>query len=236
MNSLVKNLLPLITFLLIIFNIYTLSQWGIIDSRWARIITVIILGIYLTKISLKENRILLGSFLLFLVCDFFILKYEINYAKYFYFAFHALAYLVLLFHIKLEIKRPNLNLLQTLYFIAMILINCFLLYKIASLFSEEIQEPGLVILFYLNGFITIALVMVAFLVWDKNGNRASIILFTGVLILVLSEVIMFSAYYIDIKEMYYLERSLYVIGLARLVRFSALYKNISTKKEKKLIS
>ncbi|MDT0646454.1 lysoplasmalogenase family protein [Zunongwangia sp. F260] len=227
----IKNLLFLITFLLILFNVYTILEWDLIESRWVRIISVTILGGCSARISALENRFLLIAFFLFLLCDFFLLWYEIDIAKYFYFGIHSLAYLFILFHIKSEIKKPKFNLLQNIYFIAIILINSYLFYKVASIFSEEIEELGLEILFYIHGLITVAMVMAAFSFWDNRVNRASIVLFMSILSLALSDVIMFSAYYIELKEMYYLERGLYVIGLAGLARFSALYQNEPIKEE-----
>ncbi|MDX1544246.1 MAG: hypothetical protein R3214_09895 [Christiangramia sp.] len=89
--------------------------------------------------------------------------------------------------------------------------------------TEDINDSVLKMLFFIHGFSTILLVMAAFFYCNYKANKLSSLFFISILILALSDLTMFSAYYVSFMEFYYLERILYVIGLGCLVNFSWKY-------------
>ena len=205
--------------LLILGNFFLLMEFGPEVHRWGRVIsTTTFLVIFLTQLGHKKIMIL-GALFMLLVADIVALTYQKVASQQAFFAFQTLAYLLLIIHAGRFLFNQNLRLNQTIYFGIVFLLNTFFMLVIGDLLAEEVNNPGVVALFYVYGFSSIILISTGILYYDRFPNdRSASFLFTAIG-LVLSNLMGFPAHFMDFWEFFFLDRLFYVLGTAGLLAY-----------------
>lgn len=96
-------------------------------------------------------------------------------------------------------------------------INSGILLRLGFFFSEIIVDPLLISLFYLNGFLIITLVILAFFYTSSFSGSFSSFFFVSVLGLTISELMVFAIYFLEVPEFKYIDNLFYILGLHCLI-------------------
>jgi hypothetical protein len=220
-----KTLLIVIGAILLITNFYVIYEFGLLESRWLRILgTSILFSIFLIGAKRKEPFLLIG-FILLLVSDFLLLKYEIPWVKKLTFTLVILAYMSLIKHIRPYVRNLEANLLQKGLFVGVLGINIVMLYLLIDMAGSKWDDSWHIFLFYLYGMSMIVMVIFGFSYSNRYSDKSSFYFLWAVLGFVISDISSFMAYYLNVEEFYYPDRIFYIIGLLCLVKFSQRGKN-----------
>lgn len=220
-----KTLLIVIGVVLLITNFYVILEYGLIESRWLRIIgTSILFTIFLFGAKRKEPFLILG-FCLLLVSDFLLIKYEIPWVKKLTFILVISAYLSLIKHIKPYVRNLETNKFQKGLFVGILGINIFMLYLLIDMVGPGWDDSWHTFLFYLYGMSMIVMVILGFSYSNRYSDKSSFYFLWAVLGFVISDISGFMGYYLKVEEFYYPDRIFYIIGLLCLVKFSRMDKN-----------
>jgi hypothetical protein len=220
-----KTLLVVIGAILLISNLYIIHEFGLLESRWLRILgTSILFSIFLIGAKRKEPFLLIG-FILLLVSDFLLLKYEIPWVKKLTFTLVILAYMSLIKHIRPYVRNLEANLLQKGLFVGVLGINIVMLYLLIDMAGSAWDDSWHIFLFYLYGMSMIVMVIFGFSYSNRYSDKSSFYFLWAVLGFVISDISSFMAYYLNVEEFYYPDRIFYIIGLLCLVKFSQTDKN-----------
>ncbi|CAM4267606.1 hypothetical protein [Gillisia hiemivivida] len=210
---------------LLVINFYTISEYGLIESRWLRIIGASIFFIVFTMGAKKKEPFLINAFLLLLISDFLLLKYEIPWIKKLTFGLVVLAYLSLIKHIRPYVRNLETNIFQKGVFIGILGINIIMLYLLIDMVGPKWDDSWHTYLFYLYGMSMIVMVVLGFSYSNRYSNKSSFYFLWAVLGFVISDISGFMAYYLGVEGFYYPDRLFYIIGLLCLVKFSRMDKN-----------
>lgn len=220
-----KTVLVVIGVILLITNFYIILEFGLLESRWLRIIgTSILFAIFLMGAKRKEPFLILG-FSLLLVSDFLLIKYEIPWVKKLTFILVILAYLSFIKHIRSYVRDLETNIYQKGLFVGILGINIIMLYLLIDMVGPGWDDSWHTFLFYLYGMSMIVMVVLGFSYSNRYSNKSSFYFLWAVLGFVISDISGFMAYYLKVEEFYYPDRIFYIIGLLCLVRFSRMDKN-----------
>lgn len=220
-----KTVLVVIGVILLITNFYIILEFGLLESRWLRIIgTSILFAIFLIGAKRKEPFLILG-FSLLLVSDFLLIKYEIPWVKKLTFILVILAYLSFIKHIRPYVRDLETNIYQKGLFVGILGINIIMLYLLIDMVGPGWDDSWHTFLFYLYGMSMIVMVVLGFSYSNRYSNKSSFYFLLAVLGFVISDISSFMAYYLKVEEFYYPDRIFYIIGLLCLVRFSRMDKN-----------
>ena len=220
-----RNLLVLIGIILLASNLYVISEFGLQESRWLRILGTSILFFIFLIGAKREDKYLIFGFSLLLVSDFLLIKYEIPWVKKLTFTLVILAYLSLIKHISPYVRNLEANLVQKLMFIVILAINVVMLYFLIDMVGDKWDDSWHTYLFYLYGMTMIVMVVLGFSYSNRYSNKSSFYFLWAVLGFVISDISGFLAYYLNVGEFYFPDRIFYIIGLLCLVKFSRMDKN-----------
>lgn len=123
-----------------------------------------------------------------------------------------------------ELKRPQISALEGTALSFFFLIISGILVFLGNFFEAGIADPFLRILFYLNGFLIVLLVMAAFFYSTNYANDISAFFFLSVIGLAISDLILFAIYVLDFEEYRYVDNLFYVFGLYFLLRSYQRYR------------
>ena len=220
-----KTVLIVIGVILLITNFYTILEFGLVESRWIRIAgTFVLFSIFLMGTNRKEPFLFI-AFLLLLLSDFLLIKYEVPWIKKLTFTLVILAYLSLIKHIRPYVRNLETNLFQKGLFVGILGINIVMLYLLIDMAGSKWDDSWHTFLFYLYGMSMIVMVVLGFSYSNRYSNKSSFYFLWAVLGLVISDISGFMAYYLGVEEFYFPDRLFYIIGLLCLVRFSRMDKN-----------
>lgn len=220
-----KTVLVVIGVILLFTNLYIILEFGLLESRWLRIIgTSILFAIFLIGAKRKEPFLILG-FSLLLVSDFLLIKYEIPWVKKLTFILVILAYLSFIKHIRPYVRDLETNIFQKGLFVGILGINIIMLYLLIDMVGLGWDDSWHTFLFYLYGMSMIVMVVLGFSYSNRYSNKSSFYFLWAVLGFVISDISGFMAYYLKVEGFYYPDRIFYIIGLLCLVRFSRMDKN-----------
>ncbi len=159
--------------LLLILNFFVISQYGLMESRWLRIISSFFyLGIFFKVFNKRQSFLLLGFFLLML-SDFFMLNYEDPLFKKITFGLVILAYISLIIHISPYVKNLKTNFFQKVLFVLVLAINTVMLFLLIDMVEGGMDDNIHSLLFFLFGFVMISLVIFAFSFNHRYSNKSS---------------------------------------------------------------
>lgn len=220
-----KTLLVVIGAILLVTNFYVIYELELLESRWLRIIgTSVLFFIFLIKANRQEPFLIIG-FLLLLVSDFLLLKYEIPWVKKLTFVLVIAAYLSLIKHIRPYVRNLEANLFQKGLFVGVLGMNIVMLYLLIGMADSKWDDSWHTFLFYLYGMAMILMVILGFSYSNRYSNKSSFYFLLAVLGFVVADISGFLAYYLNVEEFYYPDRIFYIIGLLCLVKFSRMDKN-----------
>lgn len=220
-----KTLLVVIGVVLLLTNFYIILEFGLLESRWLRIIgTLILFSIFLVGVKRKEPFLILG-FTSLLVSDILLLKYEIPWVKKLTFVIVIIAYLSFMNHIRPYVKKLEATVIQKVLFVGVLGINIVMLYLLIDMASTKWDDSWHIFLFCVYGIAMIAMVILGFSYSNRYSNKSSFYFLWAVLGLVISDISGFMSYYLNVEEFFFPDRMFYIIGLLCLVKFSRMDKN-----------
>lgn len=157
-------------------------------------------------------------FLLFILCDYFLLQWNSNIGKYSYYIMHIIlvGLLILLVLRSMQWKRISWFEIVSVFFF--LIIFSFIFLELREYFTME--GVLLRILFTVNGFLLVFLPALAFFLSINVSNVLSSYFFLGIVSLVVSDLMLFSTYILEIPTFRYLDNIFYVIGFYFLLRSS----------------
>ncbi|RKS45058.1 hypothetical protein BC962_2733 [Gillisia mitskevichiae] len=220
-----KTILVVIGVILLLTNFYIILEFGLLESRWLRIIgTLILFSIFLVGVKRKEPFLILG-FTSLLVSDILLLKYEIPWVKKLTFVIVIIAYLSFMNHIRPYVKNLEATVVQKVLFVGVLGINIVMLYLLIDMAGTKWDDSWHIFLFYVYGIAMIAMVILGFSYSNRYSNKSSFYFLWAVLGLVISDISGFMSYYLNVEEFFFPDRMFYIIGLLCLVKFSRMDKN-----------
>lgn len=220
-----KTILVVIGVILLLTNFYIILEFGLLESRWLRIIgTLILFSVFLVGAKRKEPFLIIG-FILLLVSDILLLKYEIPWVKKLTFVIVILAYLSFMNHIRPYVKNLEATVFQKVLFLGVLGINIVMLYLLIDMAGTKWDDSWHIFLFCVYGIAMIAMVILGFSYSNRYSNKSSFYFLWAVLGLVISDISGFMSYYLNVEEFFFPDRMFYIIGLLCLVKFSRMDKN-----------
>ncbi len=211
--------------LVIVLNFFVIYQFGLQESRWARVASILIFFSIFLFFAEKKERFLTGAFGLLLLSDLVLVKYEVPVMRKLTFVIVILAYAALMVHIAPFVRNLKTNLYQKMLFVVVLAINTVVLFVLVDMVETKIDDIFHSSLFYFYGIAIILLVIVAFSFSHRYSNKASFFFICAVMGFVLSDISGFIAYYLQAAEFYFPDRLFYLLGLISLVKFSSLEKS-----------
>ena len=204
---------------ILVNSCFRLFDADIIKERLPRMITLIMVVIYLFFNHNVKRRWVFYALILFIFRDVFYLEFEKAWGEEGYFITSAVVYLLLIAErvkfIQVDFGGRIEFLLFILLFVALSSI-LFVLFDITKMFLET---PVEVLGFNLHGIVLIGLTLVAYIYfYSLSGRRAFFFLF-AVLGFVVTDVSACLAYYGDVQPLFYLDRMAFIISVALLVEY-----------------
>ncbi len=224
-----KNLLVVITAILLLVNSYVISEFDLELSRWARLISTSIFFLILLWHNDYSKRIL-GAFFLLIISDFLLFSYEDPAFNSLTFIGRISGYILLISAVAPDLKKIKTNLFQKSIFIGVLGLNLFMLVTLLDMVPNRFQYPQLDILFLGYGLTMIVMVITALTYSNRYASRASFYFTAAALFLVFSDITSFIGYYLGFYEFYFPDRIFYILGISGLVKFATLitsYKPVS---------
>lgn len=220
-----KSFNPLLTALaivLIIMNVFSLAGLSIEQSRWVRLLTIIVFTTTFLFYYSKKTRLLLGALVSFLLADISSLSYQYDFSKIAFFTLHGISYLLIFLHITKGTNRNLLSRFQKFFILGAFVLISIVLLIFGFTFQNEMHENWHIIFFYFHGFSAILCLISALAFYDKNMNSFSLIFLISAMGLIFSDFTAFPAVYLKADSFYYISRIFYVVGLSNLVQFAYL--------------
>lgn len=212
-----KRIVFLVTATIVFFTLVSLEHPSISD-RSLRLITSSIFFICALGFgSYRKNPGIL-VFALLPFCDFFLLVWEENYAKTAYYSIHILFLLTLLYLTIRGLEKIRLTFFDIIVLGGFFFINTWILLYLAKFFTTPSGNDSLRILFFLNGLLIIVLVLTAFCFNTNRLNSITSYFFLGVMFLVLSELIVYAIYFMNVTAWKFLNNLFYSFSLFFLIR------------------
>ncbi len=230
----------ILTFLAAFLLVLTLANYLLEFStnRWLRLFTSLVFLFSVFQIVVPFKRVaILTVFASLVGCDFLLLEWEFPIARYSYYALHSFGYLILIYLTIRELRPNNLSgtsFVEIASLFVFFLINSWILFTLEGLFSAVIEDARINVLFYINGFLIIFLVIAAFFYSTSFSSRFSSLFFLSILGLTISDLMIFSIYFLGVQEFRYIDNILYIFGLFTLIR--ALQEHKEWKKGEERIS
>lgn len=233
-----KNLNPvlLVTFvILLVLNFYFISEAGLVEIRWMRIVSSITFFIiFLTGSTIREKFFSM-AFALLVVSDLLILEFENLTIRKLYFFCMVMVYIGLIFHIKKYLKTLKSNNFQKIILVAGLSIYIVMLFMVVDMASNKLGDLVQSALFFLYGAALLALMIFAFAFNHRFSNKVSFYFICAALGFVFTDISRFIAYFVGVEEFYYPDRLFYLIGLASMVKFASLKKTGLLRNEKEWV-
>lgn len=212
-----KNIILLITTIIAVFSLIHL-RIEITSFRWLRLITSGIFFFFALGIGSYKKPLGITAFGILMICDFFLLFWEAELSKYGYYLSHILSIIILLFLTIRVLEKIKISLFDILILCGFLIINLWILILLGQFFSLEVNDRILEVLFYINGFSIILLVLAAFFFSANNANIITSYFFLGVMCIAISELTLFAIFFMRDQDWRYIDNLFYVFGLFFLLR------------------
>ncbi len=212
-----KRILLVVAIIVALFSLIILS-WDIISYGWLRLITAVIFsGLAVKIVGLKKPWGLL-IFGLLIVCDVSLLDWEALYSKHIYYVMHSLIMLSFLGLTIRELKWAKVSVIEIGAAVLFLVVNSWILLSLMDFFSFD--NLVMEILFTVNGFLTVILVVFSFFNSINHQDNLSALFFYGILSLVVSDLMLFTIYILEVPTFLFLDNLFYVLGLYYLLKVS----------------
>lgn len=157
-------------------------------------------------------------FLLLIFCDYSLLQWNSIIGKYSYYVMHIIVVVLLILSSLRGMKRERISWFEIVSVFIFLLIFSFIFLELREYFNLE--GVFLKILFTVNGFSLVILLVLSFFLSINGSNVLSSYFFLGVVSLVVSDLMLFSTYILEIPTFLYIDNIFYVIGFYFLLRVS----------------
>lgn len=224
-----KTILSIITGGIIIGSLFSL-QYEVVPHEWLRLGTSSIFFFFALRIFNARNYYGWIIFFLLVFCDLLFLFWEHSFSKPGYYVSHIGAIAILVFLTVRELHWPKISKIEIFSILFFFLINSLILLFLGTYFNSGIENVGLRILFYMNGFLILMMVLSAFLYSIHFANDVSAFLFLAVIGLTLSDLLLFGIYFVNLQEFSFIDSALYSLGLYFLIRSYLEHRKISKSK------
>ncbi len=219
-----KYFLPFIAGIVLLANMFIISEYDLEMIRWSRLISTFLLFLALIW-KQRSEKLLLAAILLLLASDVLLLNYENTYVNSATFLLRITAYISFVVVILPEIKDLKMSIIQKVVFALVFSLNIGMLYALVDMIPEKYDYSYLNFLFYIYGSVMITLVLAAISYSNIYSDTTSFFFTAGALCLVFSDIMSFIAYYLEFYEFYYTDRFFYIIGAISLVKFASFSRN-----------
>lgn len=218
-----KNFLPFFTIAAIIINILSkIYLEGIVD-RWMLFGTMLsFFLLFLSPWYYNKRGLLL--FILLLISDALLIKFEVPIINALILTLRTASYLVLVWIIINKLRNLRTNLFQKISFTLAVLLNIFLLYTLVEMIPEGDYYSFFEFLFYFYGLSVIICVSAAVSYSNRYANRPSIFFLFAVLGLVFSDLTYFISSNLNFTEFFIVDRIFNILGIGALLHFMYLDK------------
>ena len=215
-----KFFLPVIILVLLFVNCFIIFEYDQEYSRWARLLSTLILFIILLWRN-SMSKTLAGAFFFLLISDLLLFFYEDPLANSATFLMRIAGYLTLVLAVSPELRNLKTSTFQKLLFFVVFTLNVAMLYTLVDMVPEKYNYPYLHTLFYIYGTAMITLVIAAISYSNRYSDSTSFFFTAGTLGLVFSDITSFIAYYLEFSEFYFPDRIFYILGIASIVKFAS---------------
>ena len=222
-----KFWLSLLMGFLIITNFMAINYLDYTVERWFRFgATFIFFVIYLLRYFSGVRLLII--FLLLVICDGLLVYYEVPVFNKIIYLVRILAYINLILLIKPSLSRLKANLFTITISVLIIALDIYLLHEMAQALYASDQDTFSIILFYLLGIASLAIVATSLSYLNRYASKKSFFLVILSFAFILSDLFFYNAYYLDFGEFYFLDRFMNILGMGFLLAFSFYHKrNIS---------
>ena len=209
--------------LLLIFNIAGIFIWGEEFGRYLRVATML-LFLLLYIFRFYSGKLLLVVFLLFFICDIFLVKYENVDFKALSYVTRISAYLLIIQHLYPFLRKLKLNVFTTVVSVFTMAINIYLISIMVKSVPEAMQGTFFYPLFYLFGISLLALAATGISFHNRFATKKSFYLVIACFGLIFSDICFYIAYYLNFDLFFYADRITNIVGVAFLLAFSPFRK------------
>lgn len=208
-------------FLLVLLFLFTgvNLEWQLIPNRELRLMSSLVFLIAAVFLVYRRKNIPLyiWALPLLVVCDLLLLYWETGLSKNLYYPVHSVAVLLLIRSISKEKTEIKIPVFDWIYLGIISLVLSWIIIALGQLFSEVLENPLMELFFYFNGFSIVVLVIATFFFSAKSGDRFSSFFFLAVLGLAISDLLLFTIYFMDYTEFRYVDNLFYIFGVGFLL-------------------
>lgn len=196
-------------------------EWEFLSNRMLRTLTswVFLMSMLALLAKKMATFIPFTAFLLLAICDIFLLNWELGFAKPGYYMTHSLASITFLFTVDWKGVKLLLTKLDWLYILIIISILSWVMVTLGQYFSEEMNDPILQAIFYINGFLSVILSISAFIFSANSTNNHSSYFLLAIIGLTISDLFLFMIYVMDFHELRYFDNFLNIFGCTLLAKY-----------------
>lgn len=207
-------------------------EWEFLSNQMLRTLTswIFIISMMVLLVKKLAAPIPFTAFLLLAVCDIFLLNWELGFAKPGYYLIHSLASITFLFTIDWKGVKLSLTKFDWLYVLIIISILSWVMLTLGQYFSEEMNDPILQVLFYINGFLSVILSLSAFMFSANSTNDHSSYFLLAIVGLTISDLFLFMVYVMDFQELRYVDNFLNIFGCTLLAKYMIQKQSLKEKK------
>lgn len=210
--------------ILVIVNFYVTYTFGLLETRWIRIISCTLLFSYVIFYSGFKWNLLSAAFILFLLSALLALQNEVLLIRKINLSVVIIAYLLLILHVLPLLKNLKTDHLQKGIFLVILGLNLFMLYTLADMEGGKIQDLTQLLLLSLRGLTIIGLGVLAVSYSNRYSNKDSIYFLMAVLGFIFSDICAFITFYLGVEEFTYADRLFYILGLSFFARYATTYR------------
>lgn len=193
-------------------------QWEILPHDWLRLITSGVFFVIALEIIGRKKFLGLLIFLLFVLCDYSLLQWNSIIGRYSYYILHIIVVIFLILLVLRGMKWERISWFEIVSVFFFLLIFSFIFLELRE--YSDLEGVLLKILFTVNGFLLVFLPALAFFLSINGSNVLSSYFFLGVVSFVVSDLMLFSTYILEIPTFLYIDNIFYVIGFYFLLRAS----------------
>ncbi|WP_452228948.1 MULTISPECIES: hypothetical protein [unclassified Lacinutrix] len=215
-----KKALLIISLLLLVINIYVISEYTFSENRILRFISVFVYFLLFLYFKGYKNKAILFIFVSFLISAFFMLFYDDRIYNKLTSLFSIAGYLVLLISglKRLQLKKVNKFLIA--FFVVIIFLNFFFLDQLLTFITYKLHDGLQQIILYFYGIVLIlACVFAGNYNFTANTTKAMYYM-SFVFGFALSDFFMVLAYYFNINLLFIPGISFYLFALFFMVRYA----------------
>ena len=192
--------------------------WELLPNRWLRIFTSTLFFLFSIKIVGPKKPWGLLIFASLVLCDFILLKWELTSAKFAYYGLHSFVILSLVLLTIRGMEWQKISWFEIWSVTLFLIFSSIVFIALREYFT--IENLLLKILFNINGFLIVLLVVLSFFNSINDSKLLGSSFFLGILGIIFSELIMFMIYFLDGNHFRYIDNFFYVFGLFFLLKVS----------------